>query len=785
MPRPTHNAASYLPGLDGLRAVAVTLVLLYHLSVPGFAGGLMGVGVFFTLSGYLITSLLISSREKHGTLGLTTFWIRRARRLLPAVVLVLLTTLATAAVAAPDKLVDYSWQAASALFYVNNWHTIAGSDSYFQRFDGPGPLSHMWSLSIEEQFYIVWPLLLALLYAVFKRRMVISGFIALLSLGSFWLLSEVATAGFDNTRAYEGTDTRAGALLLGALLAFWWPARGHRVSENARACIDGVGVAGLVGIVWLSMTMPGTSHDLYTWGLLALTAATLAVLIGAVTPSSLIAKILGVQPLRWIGERSYGIYLWHMPLVAFLPGLIRTDSAVVSSVVVVAATVLLSSLSWRYVEDPIRRHGFRAAFTTPRLAEDTVLAHLVATLIAGVDAVGRALRGLLGRLTDDGPRPAGSVQTGSVQTGSAQIATVWDAPAPAALEPAPLREEPVDLTWPPIAEEDVDLRARDTAESDSATTDSATTDSAAVDSAAVDTVPPAPVEEPTPLRRSPLRPVLAMIAVLAVAVGTMVGVARISPDLSVIRALSNSDDLEGSGIDDMDSGPRPAAVGPTLPENLRRTRCTTLVHVGDSTSIGMNAAELQPNPALRLSGRYAAVGVTRYVSDVVGGRSSLEEVDGEPNAHDSIVRDVADGVRGCWVMAMGINDTANVEVGGPGPLDMRIDRLLEPLRGQPVLWPTIVTNRLNENPAYDNRAMQRFNRALVRACKRYPNLRVYDWAAEVQQNWFKDGVHYTDAGYVERARRFAVAVATMFPADDLPPAGCVLRSTDAVEKTST
>ena len=159
----------------------------------------------------------------------------------------------------------------------------------------------------------------------------------------------------------------------------------------------------------------------------------------------------------------------------------------------------------------------------------------------------------------------------------------------------------------------------------------------------------------------------------------------------------------------------------------------------------------------------------------------MERLNGEPNATESIDAALARGVRGCWVVAMGINDTANVEVGGQGPVDMRIDNLLKPLAGQPVLWPTIITNHLNENPAYDNKAMQNFNRALVRACKRYPNLRVYDWAGEVDQAWFLDGVHYTEAGYIERARRFAVALATEFPASDLPPAGCVLKSTSAVE----
>ena len=865
MPRPIHNASSYLPGLDGIRALAVTLVLLYHLSVPGFSGGLMGVGVFFTLSGYLITSLLISSHEKHGNLGLNTFWIRRFRRLMPAVILMLIATLGTAAIVVPQKLGEYSWEALTALFYVNNWYMIGTDQSYFGRFEGPSPLSHMWSLSIEEQFYIVWPLLLALMFLILRRRMLITGFIVLLSIGSFWLLSEVAVAGFDNTRAYEGTDTRAGGLLLGAALAFWWPARKHKVSENSRAFIDALGLAGIAGIVYLSMSMPGTSPDLYTWGLLALTFATMAVLVAAVTPATLAAKLLSVQPMRWIGERSYGIYLWHMPLVAFLPATLRSESKLASAAIVVVGTLLLATLSWRYVEDPIRRYGFKKAFTTPRPAEEKLLAQLIAALASLFAAITSGLNRLLAKVqggdTSTAPAsepaveaPAAEPAPVEVETEPVPTATAWDAATPSSLEPAPLVEEAVNVTWPPVEEQEVDL----TPPPDESDVDAPDTETSAEQpvhtppseaptrSFAAITVPvdaqeagatdespadveekPEPVEQPVTLaysavpdteptaepsavepvtsavdlppalepadsapeaeaesaRRSPARAVLTMVVVIGVALATMVGVARLNPNLPVISALAgDTSGLDDSGIEDIDEGPEPAVVGPLLPESQRRTSCTTLIHVGDSTSIGMNAAELQPNAALRLSGRYASVGVKKYISDVVGGRSSIEEVDGEPNAHDSILADIQRGASGCWVMAMGINDTANMEVGGPGPLDMRIDRLLEPLKGEPVLWPTVITNSLNQNPAYNNRAMQRFNRALVRACKRYPNLRVYDWADEAKQEWFKDGVHYTDAGYIERARRFAVAVATMFPKDDVPPAGCVLKSTSAVEK---
>src|SRR5262245_21953504 len=164
-PDRTGHRAGYLPGLDGIRAIAVVAVVAYHLRLPFFDGGLLGVSVFFTLSGYLITSLLVQGFERGGRIELKAFWIRRARRLLPALFLMLPVVAVTAAIARADQLRATLRQALYALLYVANWTTIARGDDYFQRFTGPGPLDHLWSLAIEEQFYVVWPLLvLALLW---------------------------------------------------------------------------------------------------------------------------------------------------------------------------------------------------------------------------------------------------------------------------------------------------------------------------------------------------------------------------------------------------------------------------------------------------------------------------------------------------------------------------------------------------------------------------------------------------------------------------------------------
>lgn len=170
MPRPVDAKASYyFPGLDRLRALAVGLVVAYHLGVPGTDGGLLGVGVFFTLSGYLITSLLLRRHERHGGLDLKNFWIHRFRRLLPAVVLVLIAVLAATALVSPDLLGARRGQSVAALLYVANWHTILSGRSYFDQAEGAGPLDHLWSLAVEEQFYLVWPLVLLGLLALTRR----------------------------------------------------------------------------------------------------------------------------------------------------------------------------------------------------------------------------------------------------------------------------------------------------------------------------------------------------------------------------------------------------------------------------------------------------------------------------------------------------------------------------------------------------------------------------------------------------------------------------------------
>ena len=220
MPRPVDSHTSYVPAIDGLRTIAVLSVVAYHLDPAWLPGGYLGVGMFFTLSGYLITANLMRSHLRGKGLGLPTFWLRRFRRLVPAVVLMLVAVVLLTIFFDLPKLGETSGHALSALFYVNNWHVILEGQSYFDRFAGHAPLDHMWSLSVEEQFYLFWPLVLFVLLKLTrgKRKPLLISTLVLAALSFGWM-AFLFNTGADATRVYEGTDTRAGGILLGAALA--------------------------------------------------------------------------------------------------------------------------------------------------------------------------------------------------------------------------------------------------------------------------------------------------------------------------------------------------------------------------------------------------------------------------------------------------------------------------------------------------------------------------------------------------------------------------------------
>jgi peptidoglycan/LPS O-acetylase OafA/YrhL len=346
----------YRPGLDGLRALAVAGVVLYHAGVSWMPGGFLGVDVFFVLSGYLITSLLLAERRREGRVGFKAFWLRRARRLLPAVALVIFVCLLAASTIARDDLARTRGDALASLVYLTNWHLIAASHSYFNAFGRPSLLQHLWSLAVEEQFYLFWPLVLLGSLKLVGRRwtILLTVFLALASTILMWGLYNPNQ---DPSRVYYGTDTRAATLLVGALLAFAWPLGGFRdeVSRRAARVLDGVGCVALLGVLAFFARAQDYDPWLYRGGFLLVALCTAVLIAVVVHPASVLGRALGTPALRWIGVRSYGIYLWHWPVMMLTrPGIDVPWRGTGVILAQIALTLVLAALSYRYVEAPVR-----------------------------------------------------------------------------------------------------------------------------------------------------------------------------------------------------------------------------------------------------------------------------------------------------------------------------------------------------------------------------------------------------------------------------------------------
>ncbi len=391
----------YVPSLDGIRAFAVLGVMAYHGGVGWLQGGFLGVDAFFVLSGFLITTLLIDEWRSTGSIGLGGFWSRRARRLLPALFL-LIAAIAAYCVwfAPPDTLHDLRVDALYTLGYSANWHQILASQNYFAQSALPSPLLHTWSLAIEEQFYIVWPpVVLGILLWKGRgmsraSRLGRPGRRALRPLLRVAMLGAAASAvamGLlyqvgDPTRVYYGTDTRAQSILVGAALAILLAGRPVSSSKRAKSGLVVAAGAGTATVAWMWVEVTGNTGWLYRGGF-ALAAVCVAALIAcvALVPSGLPARILSLSPLRWTGRISYGLYLWHWPIYLVVDnghtGLVGYELLAVR----VAATFVAATLSYYLVERPIRRgfvHSWRSWVLTPAAAAATCLAVVAATVPA-------------------------------------------------------------------------------------------------------------------------------------------------------------------------------------------------------------------------------------------------------------------------------------------------------------------------------------------------------------------------------------------------------------------
>jgi peptidoglycan/LPS O-acetylase OafA/YrhL len=374
-----------MPALDGLRAAAVAAVLLYHGDVAWARAGYLGVDAFFVLSGFLITSLLLAEWHASRTIDLVRFWRRRARRLLPALFLVLGAVALFSVTWAPaDILERLRGDAFATLGYVANWRFITSSDSYFAQFSSPSPLQHVWSLAIEEQFYLVWPpVFLVLLRVTRGSRGALLGITVGLAAGSALLMAMLFSPGTDPSRVYYGTDTRAQSLLIGAALALVLERRRLGTTRARQTMLNTAAVAAAVVLVWTWARTPEASDWLYGGGL-TLTAVLVAVVIVGVTSDAPgpLGRALSLRPLRWIGVISYGLYLWHWPVyVALTPGRTGLDGASLLTLRL-ACTVALAAASYYLVEAPIRRgalRGRRVGILAPVAAAALVAGFVIAT----------------------------------------------------------------------------------------------------------------------------------------------------------------------------------------------------------------------------------------------------------------------------------------------------------------------------------------------------------------------------------------------------------------------
>jgi len=635
-----------MPGLDGLRAVAVLAVVAYHLKVPFAPGGLLGVGIFFTLSGYLITDILLEAWTGR-RLKLSAFWMARARRLLPALFVMLIVVTVWVALGSPEQLDDLRGMVFSSALFTSNWWVIIQDQSYFDRFGPISPMGHLWSLAIEEQFYLVWPwmLLLGLRFipsgdrnAKRGDRQRVRPRLAMVTIGlaaiSAILMAVLYKPDFDMTRVYEGTDTRAFGLLLGAALAMMWPSRrlGNRIAVKARNQLDIAGVVAFIVIAVLIWRTDEYSPFLYRGGLVILTLATVVVVAVMAHPASRLGRALGWTPLLWVGVRSYGIYLWQLPIIALTTPPLDNEFSPLRALLQVVAIFGVSALSWTFIEDPVRK-----------------------------GAIGRLWK----KVRSSSWRPD------------------WKSPTGAAVAASAL---------------------------------------------------------------------LFLIAVFALA-----GVApneRIAP----IAVKSSIDP------------PRILTADPVVTENtvetidgkLPLTSCGSLAYIGDSTSVGLMSIDYLPEANARLDAQFARLGVADQRFDISGARSIYETVDGNPNAYDAGNAIKLAGFDGCWVLGMGTNDTANQFVGSTIDSAARIERMMSVVGDEPVLWVNVKS--LETTGPYAEVNMEAWNDALIEACDRYPNMRIYDWASKVKDDWFvEDGIHFTSEGYTVRSLGIANGVAHAFP----------------------
>lgn len=439
--KPRAGKSRYLPALDGIRALAVVAVVLYHLNLTWIQGGLLGVTMFFVISGYIITRLLLNEFEQSGRIDLKSFWIRRARRLLPAIGVLMVVTIVLCTFFNHVMLTKMRPDILPSLFFVNNWWQIAQNVSYFDALGDPSPLTHFWSLAIEEQFYLIWPPLLLGLLSTHVKKPTIRRIVLGLAAASALAMTLMYNPAVDPSRIYYGTDTRVFSLLLGVWLAFipprdMSPARLMRAlgldalvnkaranahastgktaveataSGAANGAVDGggdsstpdaargaialtsidlVGFIGLAGLLALFTLSNGYSAFQYRGGMLLCSVFTMMLIAACVQEDGLLVRFFSLKPFVWIGKRSYSIYLWHYPLLLLMnPVADIRQTPWWMTAIQLAAVVAVAECSYRFIETPFRHGALGKCVRRIRQGEEPlqmIQRHIVPFGIAGV-----------------------------------------------------------------------------------------------------------------------------------------------------------------------------------------------------------------------------------------------------------------------------------------------------------------------------------------------------------------------------------------------------------------